>query len=150
MKRTAWLSALTCVALAAGCQKTLVDHQPAADRLREVHETAPGVVSEEPPPKDRDDFQRKLDERMKELDAQIAELRKKGAALKDEARVQWDKTMADLEKKRAELQPKIDRLNRSSAAAWEDIKRGTQAAWDDLEQAFSDASKHFQNPPKQE
>ena len=91
----------------------------------------------------KEEFQKKLADRLTELDADFARLREKGRDLKDDAKVKWDERMADLEAKRLVAKARLAEVNDSTAEAWKDIQQGAQSAWEELDQAFRKAANEF-------
>ena len=145
MLRYVWILISVGLFAVIGCEQKPEDLTPDKVTSEEVRRDANKAVETavEYSRQAKDEFQKKLETQLNKLDAKIVALREKGGDLKDQAKENWDKKMADLETKREAARDKLNEVGRSSADAWEDVRKGAQSAWDEVDKAFRDASQEF-------
>lgn len=111
------------------------------DVVRNAEETveAAGALAEQT----KDEYIRELNDQLADLDEEMEALDNRATTLTDEAAAEWEETRTDLQEHRRQVQERLDELQSASGEAWRDLREGTDAAWDELQQAFDDASEHF-------
>ena len=82
-------------------------------------------------------------EMLKKTDAEIEVLEGKASKASGDAKAQYDKEIKNLKKKRAEAAVKLDKLENSSADAWDSTKDGFADAYKDLHDAYNEAVGKF-------
>jgi DNA repair ATPase RecN len=80
---------------------------------------------------------------MKDTDARIAELEAKTAALSGEAKHKYDRELTDLKATRAKTAAKLEQMEKSGGAAWNEAKEGFADAYRDLQRAYRKAAEKF-------
>jgi uncharacterized membrane protein YccC len=84
-------------------------------------------------------FQKNVQEELNELQRKIAALQKKTDAATVEARKDMQKAIQDLEKKKDEARKKLEEVNESTSLAWTTLKDGMTAAVEDLKKSYKEA-----------
>jgi hypothetical protein len=86
----------------------------------------------------RDEYSRKMQDRLDRIDREIDEERAKAKARKMNAKAQkaWDNRMDDLQKMRAETREKYNEMKNSTENGWEKFKDGMDTAADKLDRAW--------------
>jgi uncharacterized coiled-coil DUF342 family protein len=79
----------------------------------------------------------KVTARLKELDCEISELEKIADKAVAEVKVEYHQQIKDLFLKKAKVQDQVDKLQKASGNAWEDMKAGTELSWE----VFQDSVK---------
>ena len=79
----------------------------------------------------------KVTARLKELDCEISELEKIADKAVAEVKVEYHQQIKDLFLKKAKVQDQVDKLQKASGNAWEDMKAGTELSWE----VFQDSLK---------
>ena len=145
MSRFVWMLMLAGLLAAIGCEQKPADRTPGKVTSEDVRRDAGQAVNTavEFSQQTKEEFQKKLAAQLKDLEGEIAKLREKGRNLKDEAKTNWDRKISELETKREAARAKLAEVGRSTAEAWEDVRKGAQSAWDELEKAFREAAKEF-------
>jgi phage host-nuclease inhibitor protein Gam len=75
--------------------------------------------------------------RLKELDREINRLEKIADKAVAEVKVEYHQQIKDLFLKKAKVQDQVDKLQKASGNAWEDMKAGTELSWE----VFQDSVK---------
>lgn len=91
----------------------------------------------------RDEYVRKLQEKLGEWNAEIDALVAKAAQAKADAKREYEEQIASLKEKQAAARGKIDELQQSGESAWEDLKSGAELAWTALGEAIDSARSRF-------
>lgn len=95
----------------------------------------------------RDEAVAKTEAELAELDASLEELEAEIDANWEEmskaARAEANATLRELHKLRNEVAEEYGRMQASSAAAWEEMKKGFSKAYVDLQEAWEKAEKEF-------
>lgn len=92
----------------------------------------------------KDLFVARMKERSRELDAEITELRRKIDRQGEKADRNLKEELAELEVKRDRLDTRMERLQKSTGNAWQDMKAGIRNAVDELDKGFRDAKDNFE------
>lgn len=91
----------------------------------------------------REDYTRRLEERLKEWDARLDALRERaeqsGAGLRD----RFDTQRAHLVRLRGEMADTLSRLSEKGEAAWDETKTRAEDGWDKMTEALEKLSAHF-------
>ena len=95
----------------------------------------------------RDEAVRTARKELEEIDAKIDELAKnaeiESQELTSDVRKQQAKLMRELKARRAQISEMTERLNRSSAGAWNEIRDGLANAYGEIGQALDNARAEF-------
>ena len=75
--------------------------------------------------------------KLKELDREIGNLEKIADKAVTEVKAEYHQQIKDLFLKKAKVQGKVDKLQKASGNAWEDMKAGTELSWE----VFQDSVK---------
>lgn len=89
----------------------------------------------------RDEYAKQINQKLKGLDVKIAELEAKGANLKDDAKKKWNEKLDDLKMKRGKVAEKVDQFSKSSADAWEGLKKDMDSAWENLKKSYDNTAE---------
>jgi len=68
--------------------------------------------------------------KLKELDREIGNLEKIADKAVTEVKAEYHQQIKDLFLKKAKVQGKVDKLQKASGNAWEDMKAGTKLSWE--------------------
>ena len=68
--------------------------------------------------------------KLKELDREIGNLEKIADRAVTEVKAEYHQQIKDLFLKKAKVQGKVDKLQKASGNAWEDMKAGTKLSWE--------------------
>jgi hypothetical protein len=79
----------------------------------------------------------KMDARLKELDGEISKLEKIADKAVKEMKAEYHRQIEDLFLKKAKVQDQVDKLQKASGNAWEDMKAGAELSWE----VFQDSVK---------
>ena len=79
----------------------------------------------------------KMAARLKELDVEISKLEKIADKAVAEIKAEYSQQIKDLFLKKAKVQDQVDKLQKASGNAWEDMKAGTELSWE----VFQDSVK---------
>lgn len=91
----------------------------------------------------RDEYVRKLQEKIGEWNAEIDALAARGAEVKAEARDEYAEQIQALKAKQAAAREKLEELQHSGENAWEDLKTGAELAWSSMVEAITSAKSRF-------
>ena len=91
----------------------------------------------------RNEYLKKLAEKLADYDLKIAEIKFKIAEVQDDMKAEYLSQIETLEEKRDELAVTYSQLKQSTGNAWTDIKTGTEKAWLSLEKAIEKAIARF-------
>jgi len=91
----------------------------------------------------RDDYVRKLQEKLGEWNAEIDALVAKAGAVKTDAQNEYAGQIESLKAKQAAAREKIEELQQSGEGAWEDLKSGIELAWTAMGEAIDSAKSRF-------
>jgi len=91
----------------------------------------------------RNEYLKKLAEKLADYDLKIAEIKFKVAEVQDDMKAEYLSQIENLEEKRDELAVTYGQLKQSTGNAWTDIKTGTEKAWLNLEKAIEKAITRF-------
>jgi len=91
----------------------------------------------------RNEYLKKLEEKLADYDLKIAEIKFKVAEVHDDMKTEYLSQIENLEEKRDELIVNYDQLKQSTGNAWTDIKTGTEKAWLGLEKSIEKAITRF-------
>lgn len=91
----------------------------------------------------RDEYVRKMQEKLEEWNADIDTLTAKAGELSAEARHEYSEQIAALKAKQAAARAKIEEMQRSGESAWEDLKAGIDLAWTAIGEAVDSAKSRF-------
>jgi uncharacterized coiled-coil DUF342 family protein len=91
----------------------------------------------------RDEYVRKLQEKLEEWNAEIDTLAAKAGEVKADAKNEYAEHIEALKAKQAVAREKIDELQQSAESAWEDLKSGLELAWTAVGEAISSAKSRF-------
>ena len=83
----------------------------------------------------------KIDARLKELDGEISKLEKIADKAVEEMKAEYHKQIEDLFLKKAKVQDQVDKLQKASGNAWEDMKSGTELSWEVFENSVKNPIK---------
>lgn len=89
-------------------------------------------------------YQKEIEAKLDLLDAQIAEMRAKADLASAELKVQYQEQLRMLTERRKTAGQKLNELQQSSEAAWENMKVGVESAFGELKTAFDKAMAQFQ------
>ena len=79
----------------------------------------------------------KISARLKELDREISKLEKAADKAVEAVKAEYHQQIKDLFLKKAKVQDKVDKLQKVSGKAWEDMKAGNELSWE----VFQDSVK---------
>ena len=91
----------------------------------------------------RDEYVRKLQEKLGKWNAEIDALAARAAEAKAGARSEYMEQIEALKAKQAVAREKIEELQQSGESAWEDLKSGVELAWTALGEAIDSARSRF-------
>lgn len=111
--------------------------------IERVRKPAKSAEAEPPPPGKTTEFQRTMKRQLDELEQKIAELEKAADEARSEVEPEARELLEELRAKRDVARLKLNELERSSGAAWEELKKGTERAWQELEEAFDRAASRL-------
>ena len=92
----------------------------------------------------KEEFQQALTAQMRALDAEIDDLKVKAARASDAVKTEFARDMEALDRQKAVLAQKMEAVNASSAAAWNDVKVGANSAMDSVKQTYEKAKAKLQ------
>jgi len=75
-------------------------------------------------------------DRLKELDREIGNLEKLADMAVDEVKAQYRQQIEDLFLKKAKVQGQVDKLQKASGNAWDDMKAGTELSWEVFQESL--------------
>jgi seryl-tRNA synthetase len=91
----------------------------------------------------KEDFEKKLEDRLREYEAEIESLRKKAEEAGAEARDEYMAEVNKLGERKAEAEEKLQELKQAGDTTWENLKAGAESAWDSLEEGVRSAASRF-------
>jgi uncharacterized coiled-coil DUF342 family protein len=91
----------------------------------------------------RDEYVRKMQEKLTELNADIDKLAAKASAVSADLRSEYNEEMAALKAKQAAARQKIEAVQKSGESAWQDLKAGADLAWTAIGEAIDSAKSRF-------
>ena len=91
----------------------------------------------------RDEYVRKLQEKLGEWNAEIDGLVAKAGEVKADAKQEYAEQIAALKAKQAAAREKLEELQQSGGSAWEDLKSGIELAWSAMGEAIDSAKSRF-------
>ncbi len=103
------------------------EHQPAAPQTS----------------RQKEQYEKSMEERLKKLGRQLDELRAKAAAMTEQARKDVNSYLAEAEKKQKAASRKLDKLRKESVKKWKKFTSEMDAAMDDFERAYEKAKSRF-------
>ena len=89
----------------------------------------------------QEEYVKQINQKLKDMEVKIAELEAKGADLKDDAKKKWNEKLDDLKMKRGKVAEKVDQFSKSSADAWQGLKKDIDSAWDNLKETYDKTYK---------
>lgn len=87
------------------------------------------------------DYIVKMAARLKELDGEISKLEKMADKAVEELKAEYHRQIDDLFLKKAKVQDKVDKLQKASGNAWEDMKAGVELSWEVFENSVKSPMK---------
>jgi uncharacterized coiled-coil DUF342 family protein len=91
----------------------------------------------------RDEFIRKMQEKLGEWNAEIDRLTVKAEEASADVRKEYNEQIVTLKSKQAEARQKIEELQHAGESALEDLKTGVELAWSALGEAIDSARSRF-------
>ena len=91
----------------------------------------------------RDEYVRKLQEKLGEWNAEIDKLVAKAGEVKADAKNEYAEQIASLKAKQTAAREKIEELQTSGESAWDDLKSGVELAWTAMGEAIDSAKSRF-------
>lgn len=91
----------------------------------------------------RDEFVRKMHDKLDQWNAEIDALKAKADKAETEARVEYHKQLDTLRSKRDDARSKLNELESAGENAWEDLKAGVEMAWESVSEAVRSATSRF-------
>ena len=91
----------------------------------------------------RDAYVEKLKSKMDEWNRDIDKLEAKTGQMAADARLKYQKQIEGLKARQKEVKDKMDKLQKSSAEAWVDLKAGMNSAWKALGESVKSAKSKF-------
>jgi len=86
----------------------------------------------------RREYMDKLAARLKELDGEVNKLEKIADKAIEEMKAEYHQQIEDLFLKKAKVQDRVEKLQKASGNAWEDMKAGAELSWE----VFEDSVKN--------
>ena len=83
----------------------------------------------------------KMAARLKELDGEISKLEKIAEKAVEELKAEYHQQIVDLFLKKANVQDQVDKLQKASGNAWEDMKAGAELSWEVFENSVKSPMK---------
>jgi hypothetical protein len=88
-------------------------------------------------------YRKKLEAQMREWSAKVDLLKARADQAEADAKIEYRNRLEDVRQKKEALQAKLSELQKTSDAAWKDIKAGTERAAADLKVALQSAFSKF-------
>ncbi len=83
----------------------------------------------------------KMAARLKELDGEISKLEKIADKAVEEMKAEYHQQIEDLFLKKAKVQDQVDKLQKASGNAWEDMKAGAELSWEVFQDSVENVKK---------
>ena len=91
----------------------------------------------------RDEYVRKMQEKLAELNADIDKLAAKAGEVSANLRSEYNEEMAALKVKQAVARQKLETMQKSGESAWQDLKAGIDLAWTAIGESIDSAKSRF-------
>jgi hypothetical protein len=91
----------------------------------------------------RDEYVRKMKERLDQWNAEVAKWQAKAQAAKADVKSEYERQLQQYEARRDSAMAELARLQNASADAWTEMRRGTEAAFRSMQEAFERARSKF-------
>jgi uncharacterized coiled-coil DUF342 family protein len=91
----------------------------------------------------KDEYIRKMKEKLDELTAEINTLSAKADEVKADIKNEYHEQIESLKVKQATSRQKIEELQQAGEGAWEDVKSGVELAWTAMGEAIDSARSRF-------
>lgn len=91
----------------------------------------------------RDEYVRKMQEKLAELNAEIDKLAAKANDVSADLKGEYNEQMAALKVKQAVARQKVEELQKSGESAWKDLKAGIDLAWTAIGESIDSAKSRF-------
>jgi DNA repair exonuclease SbcCD ATPase subunit len=91
----------------------------------------------------KDDYEKQLKARLREWQAQIEVFRARADQAEAEQKIAYREEIDSLQQRKQGLQQKLEELQESGGAAWDDIKTGVDRAWQELDDALARGRERF-------
>jgi uncharacterized coiled-coil DUF342 family protein len=91
----------------------------------------------------RDEYVRKMQEKLEEWNAEIDLLTAKAGKVTADVRNEYNEQIAALKEKQATARQKVEELQHSGESAWEDLKSGIELARTAMGEAIDSARSRF-------
>ncbi len=92
---------------------------------------------------DRKIYKAKVKAQLDKIDASIDKFKAEIAKKEAEGRIEFNDTLAELKSNRDAVAKKLEELQDSTDAAWNDVRQGFEKAWENLDKSFRKATSHF-------
>ena len=92
---------------------------------------------------DRQYYEEKLKAKLDEWQANIDKMRAQARQAEADSRKQMEEEIDKLGTRRDEMVDQLEKLQKSNAAAWTEVKTGAEKAWHDMNEALERARKHY-------
>lgn len=91
----------------------------------------------------RDEYVQQLKTQIDQWNAELDEFEKKAEAAGAEMREQYEHELAHLRQRRDEVVQEMQRVQKATDEAWDEVWRGAEEAWTMMKDAFSRARSKF-------
>lgn len=91
----------------------------------------------------RDEYVRKMQEKLAELNADIDKLVAKAGEVSGDLKNEYNEQIAALKEKQAAAREKIEEMQKSGESAWKDLKAGLDLAWTAIGESIDSAKSRF-------
>ncbi|MBM9603845.1 hypothetical protein [Desulfopila inferna] len=93
--------------------------------------------------KKKEEFIRKLHQKIDEWDAEIDRMSIKAAQVEEDSRVEFYEQIAELKSKRMQIEETLEKIQQSGEEAWGDLKAGVDLALETMNDALRSAAARF-------